>query len=806
MAHRPSADTALPWSAPLAGPLPDTHRRLLHLQALTAALAAARTPEDVAGALLREGQEVFGAESSNVYALRGGRLEQLGVAGPQGPDVGTRRVVALDAGLPHCETARTGVPVYLADPEEVRRHYPHLEARRASVGHHAWVSLPLVAGGRVLGAVGLGFARPVPLGPEERSYLELAASISAQALARAAADAAEREAASALREREAQLSAVLDASPASIFVTDLEGRYLRVNPAFARVAGRTPGEMLGRTVEELFPRGTAEVARARMREALERGGPVVGEEQLAGPGGVRTYLAHRTLLRDADGRPSALCAVVTDVTELHRQREALRLTEGRYRLVLRATRDAVWDWDVATDALVWNDEVEHLFGHTHAALGGTLRGWAERVHPDDRARVLGAVHAVLEGAGPSLQVEYRFQRADGQWAHVVDRGHVLRDAGGRALRMVGAVQDVTEERAARAALARSEGQLRSLVEATSQLLWASDARGRATEDSDSWRAFTGQAPGRMLGEGWLEVVHPDDVPAVREAWAAAAASGRRYEVDYRVRRPDGAHTWMCAYGAPVRDAEGRATGEWVGMNLDVSERKRAEEFEQQLVGIVSHDLRNPLSAVRFGTELARRSGPLTEAQGRALARADSAAERALRLVRDLLDFTRARLGAGLQVAPVPLDAHALLEEVVAEARAAHPGRTFAVRTSGAPEARLDPDRVAQLLTNLLANAAAYGDPDSPVTATCEEAGGGGGGGGEGALVLSVHNRGAPIPPGRLSALFEPLVRGEAAGMRAHGIGLGLYIVRELARAHGGRVDVTSSAAGGTCFRVELPRG
>lgn len=231
---------------------------------------------------------------------------------------------------------------------------------------------------------------------------------------------------------------------------------------------------------------------------------------------------------------------------------------------------------------------------------------------------------------------------------------------------------------------------------------------------------------------------------------------------------------------------------------DQEELRRRTEFEQQLIGIVSHDLRNPLGAITMAAGLLQVTPGLNERQLKAVHRIGSSCERATRLIRDFLDFTQARLGTGIPLKPRPMDLHEVTRHVVDEVRQAHPQREVLVETSGEAQGEWDPDRIAQVLTNLVGNALAYSPPQTSVRVTASSE--------PGFSLLQVHNHGTPISPEMLPRLFEPLTRGAPTeGQQSRSIGLGLYIVREILRGHGGSVEVSSSTEAGTTFRVRLPR-
>ena len=226
----------------------------------------------------------------------------------------------------------------------------------------------------------------------------------------------------------------------------------------------------------------------------------------------------------------------------------------------------------------------------------------------------------------------------------------------------------------------------------------------------------------------------------------------------------------------------------------LAEQQDRALFAEQMVGIVSHDLRNPLSAISMGAELLGRLGP-TPQQTQIVENLHRSARRARRLIDDLLDFTMARIGRGLTTKMLPLELHALVANQVHELSLAYPRHELRHVAEGEGEVSADADRIFQLIGNLVANAAAYGAEERPITITTSYA--------DGPARVAVHNFGPAIPAELLPTLFQPMVRGTDTPSGTRSVGLGLYIASEIARAHGGGITVSSSLEEGTRFEVTL---
>lgn len=216
-----------------------------------------------------------------------------------------------------------------------------------------------------------------------------------------------------------------------------------------------------------------------------------------------------------------------------------------------------------------------------------------------------------------------------------------------------------------------------------------------------------------------------------------------------------------------------------------------------LLGILGHDLRTPLSAVLMSARFMLDYGDLNDPSANATARILHSAKHIEEMISALLDVTRMRLGGSLSMQCRPADLKEVSRQVVDEIRAAHPKREIRCATKGDLQGSWDSDRLAQMLSNLLANAIQHGAADRPISLSACDAGD--------EVLVRVHNQGEPIPEAATRRLFEPMLQTEPEAAKPKGLGLGLYIVRAIVEAHGGRIDLDSSREQGTTFGVHLPR-
>jgi PAS domain S-box-containing protein len=475
--------------------------------------------------------------------------------------------------------------------------------------------------------------------------------------------------------------------------------------------------------------------------------------------------------------------------------DAEQVLPRRYETLARAleaARMGYWTWDVETGKVSWSENLEALHGLAKGEFGGTFEAFLDLVHPEDRPRVLEALERSGRGEG-DYEIEFRVPWKDGTVHWINGRGHAER-RDGKVVRMIGFGIDVTDRRAT--LLARSR--LAAIVESSEDAIIAIDLRGRI----ESWNAAAERLFGWKAEEAVGEPIQMLLPPSRSDDFFAEVERVSRGEriAHYETlrRRRDGTVLEVALSVSPLRDPSGLIVGASKILRDITAEKAAARERERTrelFVASLGHDLRNPLQTIAASAYSLGRQLP--ETAEKTVGRIQSSALRMGRMIDQLLDFTRARLGGGIVVRPEPADLGRICASVLEEIEAQHPNRTRLV-FDGACEGLWDGDRIAQVVSNLVGNALDHGSPKDPVYVYLRPE--------NGRVQLEVINSGTPIPTDLLPRIFDPFRRGahEGHGPR-QGLGLGLFITQEIVRAHGGSVEI-ESAGDGTTVRVMLPMG
>lgn len=522
----------------------------------------------------------------------------------------------------------------------------------------------------------------------------------------------------------------------------------------------------------------------------------------------------RVTHRDEAGNAVLISGTVLDTTKMRRLDDAVRKSEENMRLAQRIGQIGSWEVDLDADTLAWSEETFRIFGRDPLTFKPTNEAFFEAVHPEDREAVREASQQAALLGGP-YRVEHRIIRPDGEERYLVEHAGIVQDATGRPVRMMGMVQDVTEQKLAQRKLIENEARLAALVGSAMDAIISFDERRRIILFNRTAEAMFGYAAADIIGRqldlllGIDETAREEDlVERLRQSRTSAVsgvggvkgvrASGEDFPIEATLSHAD--VDGLSIFTVIVRDVS-----EQQELQRQLLKAQKMEALGQ-LSGGIAHDFNNILGSIVGYSELAALELPPGTPARRSIDAVLQASYRARDLVSQILSFSRQTPGK-----PVPLHVSEIVDEVAQLLRASIPSNVEIRRAAGAANDAIvaDPIQVHQLLMNLATNSA---------QAMRER-------GGELAFELSnqslteqrvingsvlprgeylritVSDTGAGIDPAVLPQIFEPFFTTKAPG---EGTGLGLALVARIVRGLGGAVEIDSRVGYGTRCVVLVP--
>ena len=428
--------------------------------------------------------------------------------------------------------------------------------------------------GRPIGLIAVIGARPMTNREQAESLLKLVAE-------RAAAELERKQAEEALRESEARFRQLFDKAPLGYQSLDVNGRFLEVNEAWLDTLGYPRDEVIGKWFGDFLAPEDVQPFRERF-PVFKAEGKVHAEFHMLHKNGSRRHFAvDGRIDHNADGGFKKTHCILKDDTERKRaEKDLFEMTE-RYCFANKATNDVIWDWDIVNDAQRWNEAGSTVFGWTDIVEAPqTSAWWMDRVHPEDWSRVDQTFQAAVgDPAVDRWNAEYRFRKADGAYAFVVDRGYILRDADDRAVRMIGSMLDLTGRKRADEALRETSMRLQESVRAANVGLWDWDLATNRVRFSPEWKAQIGYDDAGIGDsfEEWRSRVHPEDLaPTLKKIGDAIAGDSQHHQTEFRFRHKDGSYRWILAQCSAIRDEKGKPV-RLLGSHIDLTEQKQVTD-------------------------------------------------------------------------------------------------------------------------------------------------------------------------------------------------------------------------------------
>ncbi len=580
-------------------------------------------------------------------------------------------------------------------------------------------------------------------------------------------------------------------------------RFLETNPMFEKQTGLK--NAVGKTARELVPELEkhwfeiyGKVALSGKSARFTEGSEAMG----------RWFDVHAFRQGDPDSRKVAL--LFTDISERKQVEENLKRTNSWFQLVNQATQDAIWDWNLETQKITWNEGVLTMFNYKPEEVEPEASWWFNHIHPDDRERVVNGIHEVIDQGKEHWTEEYRYLTGDGGFKIVFDRGFVLHDGAGKAVRMIGSMQDITERKRAEEGLRESENLFRTFANNIQNLAWMAEANGTIYWYNERWKEYTGLTGEEMKLLGSGKVHHPDHLERVRSFLSEAWKKGETWELTFPLKGADGAYRWFLTRAYAVKDSSGRVI-RWIGTNTNIDEQKKAEtslaENIRQLKRVnndldnfiytASHDLKAPIINIEGLVKLLHKNldeernlnpktKPLMDMIFSSIARFQNT-------IKDLTEVAKVENNAEEDLSEVSFQA--LLEEVKSNIKAQidDSGASISYDFSQAPSVYFSKKNMRSILYNLLSNAVKYRSPDRPPkihisTSKADKA----------HLLLRVEDNGLGIKEKDQKKVFMMFKR---LHQHVDGTGIGMAIVKKIIDNNGGRIEIESEVGKGALFKI-----
>jgi PAS domain S-box-containing protein len=614
-----------------------------------------------------------------------------------------------------------------------------------------------------------------------------------------------------------RLQLIADTVPALLAYVDEGARYVWVNEAYGRWFGRPLDSIRGRHVREVVGDAAWAAIQAHVECALA-GEEVSYEARLVfGPGHARDVRVAYVPDRDSSGRVRGFVSLVTDVSEMRSAERALRHSERMLADSQTAAHVGSWEATLSDGAepptLRWSDETYRIFGYEPRRVEVDYGLFVSSVHLDDRALVQNTVNAGVE-QGDRFEMEYRIVRPDGDVRTIHAWKTVERDAAGRATRLRGTCQDITERKLAESEIRQTREHLQVIVDATPAMIARYDRGACLVWANKSYAARFGKKPEELMRKHLREIVG-DEAVAPFEREMARVLAGETVEVESEIPYPTLGRRSMHILAAPTFDAQGTPDG-CVAVITDNTQRrelerereraleelKEADRQKDEFLAMLSHELRNPMAPILSAVELLRLADPNgieTSATLRAVI--ERQVVHMKRLLDDLLDVSRVSQGK-IDLRREVLELGSVLQRAVEVSRPllAEKSQRLSMTVAGASIfVDADPVRLVQVFGNLLNNAAKYsengGSIEVEIAAEDREA------------LVRVRDHGVGMSPDLLERAFDLFVQDTRSLDRAQGgMGIGLTMVRSLVKMHGGSVRAFSDGVGRGCeIVVRLPR-
>ncbi|MEG4144368.1 PAS domain S-box protein [Microcoleus sp. Pol12B5] len=615
-----------------------------------------------------------------------------------------------------------------------------------------------------------------------------------------------KQAEDAIKQSEERYRSLMVATSQIVWATDAEGKGTDLQ-SWRAYTGQTEAEVLGfGWLDPIYPDDRERTSQAWM-EAVQTKSLFDIEYRIRRTDGNYRYFQGRGVpIVDQNGNIREWIGTCNDIHDRKQAENAIKQSEERYRSLIVATSQIAWTADVegrCPDMPSWRAYT----GQTEAEALGF--GWLDAIHPDDRERT-NQVWMEAVTTRSVYDIEYRIRGADGNYRYFQGRGVPILDEEGNIREWVGTCTDIHDRKQAEDAIKQSEERYRSLIAATSQIVWTADAEGRCP-DTPTLRAYTGQSEAEVVGFGWLDAIHPEDREQTAQVWMEAAQTNSLYDMELRLCGADGNYRYFQARGVPILNEDG-SLREWIGTCTDIHDRKQAEivqakareaaeaasRAKSEFLANMSHELRTPLNGIMGYAQILQRSKVLNEEERSRIDVIYQCGSHLLTLINDILDLSKIE---AQKVELMPTDFHfpAFLQGVAEMCRIRAELKGIQFHFPSSPELPIgihaDEKRLRQVLINLLSNAIKFTDEGAVtfiVSFATEEK-----------IRFEIRDTGTGIAQDQLQAIFQPFEQVGDRRRQTEGTGLGLAISQRIVELMGSTIQVQSEMNVGSIFWFDV---
>lgn len=619
-----------------------------------------------------------------------------------------------------------------------------------------------------------------------------------------------KQIAETLQAEEQRFRLIWEAASDAMALSDAEGIVLSANPAYFRLYGFMPEDVVGKAFSIIFPQEQQEWAAVQYRalfESEQRTVPFESTIQHA-DGTIRIVESTYDFLIQ-HGRRIAMISIIRDITQRKQAQEQLRASEERFRILMERSADAIALLDKNGRRMYATPASKRVIGYEPTeSVGEEIFGY---IHPEDVQMVQQVLAAIIQQPGKSLPTQFRVRHKQGHWVWVEGTGtNLLAHPDIEAV--VVNYRDITERKHLEIAIRQSKQQLEVILQNIADGISVQDAQGNVVYMNDAGAYLCGYSSSAEvmaiadfqaqrtntlqrfdMYDEQGNMFSPRDLPGSR---ALRGELHPQAIVQYRVKGLPG-NRWSLVKAQPILDEDGQVQLA-VTVFSDITEAYEAEKRKDEFIGIASHELKTPLTTMKGLTQLVKRRLEKQEESGLLpiLTTIESQINRVIRLVNDLLDVSKIQAGQ-FDVAHETINLDELLHAIVEMAQLTYDTHTITLQGSSHGSVRGDRDRLEQVFLNLIHNAIKYSPQAHTVTVCIIPK--------HGVVLVRVRDEGVGIPMEQQRKIFERFYRVSTEGTRAvQGLGMGLYISSEIVKHHGGEITVESEEGKGSTFIVSLP--